>query len=231
MSVSEHSAATSSVCLVLCLKAPARSKRRMAAQIGEHATTAADHLWACALEDTVEWPGSICFAPAEVEDGEWLSDQLDDASEIILQEGNSLGERINHVDKTLRLRGKQQIIFVGTDCPSMQTNYLIHAARELNNFDVVLGPAVDGGVVLMATRKPWPSLQDLPWSTETLREALVERVTHAGMTIAMLEPRADIDSVAGLRAARLELVNDRRPARRSLHRWLDESCATWEQPL
>jgi len=229
MSVSEHRAAAGSTCLVLCLKAPARSKRRLAVQIGEQATTAADHLWACAREDAAGWPGSVCFAPADIEDVAWLSDQLDNSQEVILQKGSSLGERINHVDRTLRRRGEQQIIYVGTDCPSMQSDYLTRAAYELRHADVVLGPATDGGVVLMAARRHWPSLQHLPWSTETLRAALIDCVTQAGMTVATLDPRADIDSVAGLRTAQRELANDNRPARRSLHRWLTKPGAAWEQ--
>ncbi len=221
--------AATAACLVLFLKAPARSKRRLAAEIGELATTAATHLWACVLEDLQNWPGPVYFAPAEAGDAAWLARQLGQSHEAVLQAGGNLGERINHVDETLRNRGEQKVLFVGTDCPAMEVGYLLQAAADLNHHDVVLGPATDGGVVLMGARRAWPALTDLPWSTHRLHGELVRCCARRGLTIANLEPRADVDSVAALLAARRDLAQDLRPARRAFSRWLSQPNTAWDR--
>jgi len=226
MSELDQRDAATATCLVLCLKAPARSKRRLAAEIGSLATTAATHLWACVLEDLQSWPGPVYFAPAEAGDAAWLARQLGHAHESVLQAGANLGERINHVDETLRNRGEQKVLFVGTDCPAMEREYLLQAAANLSHHDVVLGPATDGGVVLMGARRAWPALTDLPWSTHRLHDELVRCCARRGLTIANLEPRADVDSVAALLAARNDLAQDLRPARRAFSRWLSQQNAT-----
>ena len=229
MSKSNLMDAATATCLVLCLKAPARSKRRLAGEIGELATTAATHLWACVLEDIQSWPGPVYFAPAETDDAAWLVQQLGSSHEAVLQTGGNLGERINHVDETLRSRGEQNVLIVGTDCPAMERDYLLQAAAELIHHDVVLGPATDGGVVLMGARRAWPTLTDLPWSTHRLYDELVRCCAGLGLSVTNLEPRADIDSVAALLAARNDLAQDLRPARRAFSHWLSQPHAAWDR--
>jgi len=228
MSDSKQMEAATSTCLVLCLKAPARSKRRLAEEIGELATTAATHLWACVQEDLQSWPGPVYFAPAETEDSVWLARQVDGSYNTVLQQGSNLGERINHVDETLRSRGEKTLLFVGTDCPALKGEYLLQAAAELIHYDVVLGPATDGGVVLMGSRQAWPALTTLPWSTHRLHNELARYCARRGLTIANLEPRADVDSVAALLAARHDLAQDQRPARRAFSQWLTQTNVTWD---
>lgn len=218
-------------CIVLCLKAPERSKRRLAAEIGELATAAATHLWACALEDLQSWPGAVYFAPAAAEDAVWLHGQLDTEASTVLQQGENLGERINHVDTTLRKRGEKNIIFVGTDCPAMEHGYLQQAAAALSLHDVVLGPATDGGVVLMGASQAWPALTELPWSTPSLYAELSRLCAEHELAVTTLDPRSDIDSLAALRAARNGLAQDSRPARRALTHWLGQPNSLWDHTV
>jgi glycosyltransferase A (GT-A) superfamily protein (DUF2064 family) len=215
-------------CVVLCLKSPTKSKRRLAEEIGELATTAAVHLWACALETLQGWPGKVCYAPADTEDAAWLGSQLNSNAVMVLQRGENLGERINYVDAALRAKDEMSIIFIGTDCPAMEDGYLQRAAVELVRSDVVLGPAIDGGVVLMGARVAWPTLAELPWSTSSLCAALTTLCIEHGLVIANLKPRADVDSVAALLATRNELAQDPRPARRALSQWLKQPNAAWD---
>ena len=225
---SNHTEAAMDTCVVLCLKSPAKSKRRLAEEIGELATTAATYLWACALETIQSWSGRVVFAPADAEDARWLTNQLESDATIVIQQGENLGERINHVDTTLRAKGEINIIFIGTDCPMMEDDYLQQAATEFAYSDVVLGPAIDGGVVLMGARVAWPSLAELPWSTSSLCDALTTLCVESGFVIAKLEPRADVDSVVALHSTRNALAQDPRPARRALRQWLKQPNAAWD---
>jgi glycosyltransferase A (GT-A) superfamily protein (DUF2064 family) len=213
-------AARDTACLVVFLKAPDRSKRRLAAQIGEAATTAASHLLACTLEDASAWPGHVVLAPAAAADADWLSQQVHLDYEVVLQRGESLGARINHVDRALRGRGLERLIFVGADCPTLDGRYLRAADRALADADAVLGPAVDGGVVLMGARRPWPDIDTLAWSTPALRGDLVARLRDERWSIATLHTLADVDESADLATLAAALADDPRPARRDLAAWL-----------
>ncbi|HEY8520755.1 MAG TPA: TIGR04282 family arsenosugar biosynthesis glycosyltransferase [Gammaproteobacteria bacterium] len=217
MSIREP-AARSGCCLVVMLKAPERSKRRLAAEIGPRATEAARHLYQCALEDLAEWPHDVCFAPASAAD----PCPVGADGFVVVQPTGNLGERIEHVDRELRRRGVRRAVFIGTDCIELDGSYLRDAASALDAHDVVLGPARDGGVVLMGARRPWPELGDLPWSTAALGAALRERCLAAGLSVALLAERGDVDTQADLAAARHRLAADPRPARRAFARWLAE---------
>jgi hypothetical protein len=207
-------------CLVLMLKAPARSKGRLAAQMGHAAHEAAEKLWACAYEDALAWRGAVCFAPASEEDGAWLAGRVRPESLVIVQTAGNLGERINFVNASLAARGIAKQIFIGTDCPEIDPAYLSEAAASLQTHDAVLGPARDGGVVLMGAGRPWPALRDLPWSAATLRERLESRLDEGGWSRATLATLTDVDSREDLPAVAAALRHDTRPARRALGRWL-----------
>lgn len=211
---------TRASCLVVFFKAPDRSKRRLAADLGAEAAVAAAHLLDCVLEDARAWSGQVVLAAATKADAEWLTRIESPAHEVVVQQGGSLGERLNHVDALLRSRGLERLIYIGADCPTMNENYLARADAAFDHADAILGPAIDGGVVLMGARRPWPALGDLAWSTPSLCEDLSERLAWNRWTVARLGALADVDSVADLDALRDALREDARPARVALTAWL-----------
>jgi glycosyltransferase A (GT-A) superfamily protein (DUF2064 family) len=204
-------------CVVLMMKSAARSKRRLAEHIGaERAALAAQRLLDCACEDLEAWPGPVCAAPS-------AADERVDAPAadvLVVQRGGSLGARINHVNEELIGLGFERQLYIGIDCPSLDVAYLERAAAALGDHDTVLGPAADGGVVLMGVRGRWPPLAELPWSTNALFESLRAACLAAGSSAATLPLRNDIDTLRDLVALRTELVDDPRPARRALVHWL-----------
>ena len=204
-------------CVVLMMKSAARSKRRLAEHIGaQRATQAAQKLLDCAREDLAAWPGPVCVAPsADDERGE-----APPADALVVQRGDNLGERINHVNAELLGRGFERQLYIGIDCPSLDVPYLERAAAALADHDAVLGPAPDGGVVLMGVRGRWPPLAALPWSTRDLCESLRAACIAAGASAAVLGRLKDVDTLADLVALRAELGGDSRPARCALVRWL-----------
>lgn len=205
-------------CVVLMMKAPPRSKRRLAGEIGNLATEAAKLLMDCAREDLEMWPGPVCLAPSAVDEAAALELLRPDA--VIVQEGDNLGERINYVNVELADRGFERQLFIGIDCPTLDATYLEQAAAALQDCTTVFGPAVDGGVVLMGVRGQWPDLAGLPWSTELLFDALYATCARAGASAELLAPLRDVDTLDDLLALRAELEGDPRPARKSLARWL-----------
>ena len=206
-------------CIVLMMKSAASSKRRLAAAIGdERATEAARHLIDCVREDLASWRGQVCIAPADA--AELAALEPTSAAIVVVQRGANLGERINHVNTALLERGVERQVYVGIDCPMLGLGYLERAAGALTERDVVFGPALDGGVVLMGVRGRWPDLSRLPWSTDELFGALESICRAAGARAAVLEPLRDVDTLDDLRALGETLAGDSRPARRALSGWL-----------
>lgn len=217
-------------CLVLMLKAPERSKRRLARDIGPLAVEAARRLCACALEDAAAWPGPVCYAPATTADRAWLEAELHPGARLLTQRGANLGARLENVSNRLRRRGHVRQLFIGIDCPQLDQAYLRRAAAALARHDVVLGPAADGGAVLLGTRTGWPPLGDLPWSTDRLYERLLTLCRGHGLRVATLDARADVDDLPDLLAAGRGLERDRRPARRALRAWVDGPLGLEDRP-
>jgi len=90
-------------------------------------------------------------------------------------------------------------LLVGTDAPSLDAACLRAAQAALSNHDAVLGPAHDGGYVLIGLRRAEPSLFDaMPWSTERVLALTRERLRAAGMAWYELPALHDVDEPADL---------------------------------
>jgi hypothetical protein len=207
-------------CLVLMFKAPQRSKRRLAAKLGAPAQIAAAHLLECAIDDLSAWPGPACLAPAEAADAEYARARGCSAQLCVLQGDGNLGERIERVNASLHAAGHESQIFIGIDCPGLDADYLRRAADALIENDVVLGPAHDGGVVLMGVRGVWPPLAGLPWSSAGLGAALQAACAQTSRSVAHLEALRDVDELTDLDDLPERIGNDPRPSRQRLREWI-----------
>lgn len=208
-----------SPCLVLLCKRPAlgHSKQRLAEQLGlARAFEIAQLLLDCALEDLDRWPGPKAVAPDHPQHLSWGQAQCPQALCLAQHDGN-LGQRLNDLDERLRRQGLHRLIYIGSDCPALQPRDYRKVARLLERCDTVLLMAQDGGVVLMASNRPWPDLSALPWSTQRLGQALADCCQRAGHSLMLAGELFDIDHQEDLQALANVLAQDARPARVSLH--------------
>ena len=91
-----------------------------------------------------------------------------------IQQGNSLGERMSRALSVAFEKGFQRAVIIGTDCPELDMAILEKAFEVSGEYDVVLGPAEDGGYYLMGTNRHIPALfENIQWSTaNVLRETI-----------------------------------------------------------
>ena len=69
--------------------------------------------------------------------------------------------------------------------------------QALATADVVFGPSDDGGHVLIAARRVQPDmLSGVSWGTETALAESLASVQRAGLSVATLDPRWDVDEPA-----------------------------------
>ncbi len=211
--------------LVLFCKQPRRGhgKQRLAAEIGtDNAFRIALGLLDCALEDAAAWSEQLVFAPSQSSEFSWAQSLARAPAferrsvRVLPQTTGCLGERLLDMDFRLRNLGAEQIVFMASDAAGLQVEHLDLVVRELTRHDVVLADDIDGGVTLMASRCPWPRLQDLPWSTERLGDALAATCLSAGLRVQRLDGGFDIDTLDDMISLTDLLRRDSRPARRVL---------------
>ncbi len=213
--------------LILICKRPTlgNGKQRLAAKIGaDIAYQIAEALLACVLEDVMTWPGTAIIAPADTKDQKWAenivkrayAEQNRSHFKVITQTDGNLGQRLNVIDQTLRGNGFNELIYIGSDAPDINPTDFSELSNALLNFDTVLKPTLDGGVSIMASRKPWPDLSDLPWSTSQLGESLSRVCMKNGHSVIKLKQGFDVDEYEDLPYLVSKLSEDQRPARRAL---------------
>ncbi len=184
---------------------PGKVKTRLAADIG--AAAAADLYreflfltleTATALRDT---DVVIAFSPA---------DRLPQFEQLIArdcrfvpQPEGDLGRRMERVFAEFLQEYKRAVI-IGTDSPTLPAAYLRQAFSALEGSDVVFGPTEDGGYYLVGLRAPQPLLfAGIPWSTDAVLEATLERARESALAVHLLPTWHDIDTLADLRKALL----------------------------
>ena len=114
-------------------------------------------------------------------------------SRLSRQHGKDLGERMFHA-LCGRLAHFDCVILVGSDCPSIDGDYLRQAVVALEEAPVVLGPALDGGYVLIGARCVRETMfQDIPWGTERVLACTRAALDRAGVPFTELPALADID--------------------------------------
>lgn len=207
--------------LVCRRPSPGDGKRRLARDLGEDATfMLCELMLAAALEDLAAWPGRTVVAPAAAPDATWARSLHDGRCSVVPQPAGNLGTRLGAIDRQLRAQGHAALLYFGSDAPALLPADYVAARQALSRSTVVLGPALDGGVTCMGSRRDWPPLEELPWSTGDLHAALQSECERAGFKVENIATRYDIDVVTDLPRLAADLRADDRPARRALYRAL-----------
>lgn len=102
-------------------------------------------------------------------------------------------------------RWQRPTLVIGTDLPDLNPQDLHHAVTLLQQCDLVLGPAADGGYWLIGLsrrlmRRPecWP-LSGIPWGGPDVCRRTLEAAERRGHATALLQHRSDIDHLRDLR--------------------------------
>lgn len=90
--------------------------------------------------------------------------------------------------------GAESVIIIGTDCPGVNAQILATAFEKLHTFDLVLGPAIDGGYYLIGLRQPIPELfVNIDWGTDKVWQKTVDIAQKLNLSRMNLLPLADVD--------------------------------------
>jgi hypothetical protein len=96
-------------------------------------------------------------------------------------------------------------LLIGCDCPALTAAYLHQAAAALaGGYDAVLGPAEDGGYVLIGLARSPPAqlFEDIPWGTQTVMQETRARLARRNWRWRELALMWDLDRPEDLQRLR-----------------------------
>jgi rSAM/selenodomain-associated transferase 1 len=111
-----------------------------------------------------------------------------------LQVEGNLGVKMATAFKENFDSGFEKIVIIGSDCAEINEEDLENAFQALDDSEVVIGPAIDGGYYLLGMRSFIPSLfQDKSWSTPDLINETISTLKKQQISFSLLKEKSDID--------------------------------------
>ena len=116
-----------------------------------------------------------------------------------LQRGADLGARMQNALNSLLAENEHGAMIIGSDCLELGPHSLQAAARALNDHELVLQPAFDGGYALIACKRVEPALfSGIRWSSDEVLAQTLQRADALGLRVCLLETVRDIDTLQDL---------------------------------
>lgn len=103
-------------------------------------------------------------------------------------------------DRLLAMVKPAPVIFFGSDTPDLNQTHVNDAVNALRTYDVVVGPALDGGYYLIGMNLVYDELlRDMPWSSDQVLPETLRRCDAMGLKVHMLGPLSDCDEAEDLK--------------------------------
>ncbi len=176
-------------------------KTRLAAQLGELETLSA---YRQLLGRTLHSVGAVgdvrrqLWIDGDDSEGECAGLARHHGLTLHCQPPGDLGTRMN-IALTTALEQAPAALIVGTDCPGIDACYLQAALAALARVPVVLGPAEDGGYVLLGLRSPAPVFDGPAWGGPDVLATTRRLLVEARLPWEELPMRWDVDTLADYR--------------------------------
>ena len=123
------------------------------------------------------------------------------------QKGNTLSEKMtNAFDEAFDSYNK--VIIIGSDCYDLDSKTIKAAFERLNEHDVVVGPAKDGGYYLLGMKEYYPQLfEGKEYSTNRVLKELMEEAEALQLEVYQLPTLSDVDTLEDLNATDIDWEN------------------------
>jgi len=184
---------------------PGTVKSRLAGALGAEAAAAVYRVMAEGVVRRTaprsdEYGRVIVFDPPESGGtvGEWLGVE---AAVLMPQSPGDIGARMARAFEELFERGARRVALTGTDVPALEREDVRAALESLDEHDVAIGPATDGGYYLIALKRPQPELfRGIGWSGPDVLTKTLERAATGNLDVRVLRTMGDVDTVEDLAA-------------------------------
>lgn len=174
-------------------KIPGKVKTRLAAGIGqEKAMEVYDKLLAHthASSRCLDCDKTVFFSEQIEEDGLWADGNF----ALALQYGRDLGDRMQQAFDAQFAKGAERVCIIGSDTFEIKAEIIQEAFKKLQDHDIVIGPARDGGYYLLGMKELQPELfHNKSWSTEGVLSQTLSDIQQLQLSYALLPELNDID--------------------------------------
>lgn len=190
------------------VKAPiaGRVKTRLAADIGPVAAAGlyrrlGRRMVKAAVSD--EYETAVWYAPRGHGGGRLVRDWLRGLGvhRFHPQAEGALGDRLlAALGRHLRA-GARRVMIIGSDCPGVDRRVIREGFAALDDHDLVLGPARDGGYYLIGMKALHePLFRGIHWSSAAVLSETRAAARDLGLSCHLLRPLRDVDTLADARA-------------------------------
>ena len=115
------------------------------------------------------------------------------------QSGHDLGKKMNDAISTA-LEKSSRVLLVGCDCPSLTIADFDDAIKALEQHDVVLAPAEDGGYVMIGMKKTYPQLfENIIWGKSDVLAITRQRIKQLNLNSVDIAKQWDVDEIVDLK--------------------------------
>lgn len=91
--------------------------------------------------------------------------------------------------------GAAKVVVIGSDTPDLTESILLNSFALLDEADVVIGPALDGGYYLLGMKQMNRNLfTSIPWSTSTVLRDTLAAAEASDLSTKFLPKLRDIDT-------------------------------------
>lgn len=144
----------------------------------------------------------IVYDPPQAEN--LIKNWLPEETCFLPQRGQGLGERLKNAFEWAFREGVKKVIAIGSDTLGLEAGFVEEASRVLDNHDLVLGPAEDGGYYLIGLSRLEPGIFDgIAWSTSEVLSQTVSRASPLGLSYHLLVTLRDLDQKEDLNEYRI----------------------------
>jgi len=189
---------------------PGKVKTRLARDIGPYAAAdacrrIAEYVLKKTSPDDSCYRRIIFYAPDAMRQqfSEWMPGEV-----LRAQKGGDVGERMDNALREMFNMGAEKAIVVGSDIPGLHKGIIEQAFHELDNCDIVIGPAMDGGYYLIGMKSPHPEIfRNIAWGTEKVFSETVAIIEKTGLGYGVVATLFDVDDLNDFMRAE-ELLKD-----------------------
>jgi rSAM/selenodomain-associated transferase 1 len=191
---------------------PGRVKTRLAADTSPTWAAAVAQAFLQDLTDRLSGVAArriLAFSPADVEP--LFAELVGGRFGLVPQAEGDLGRRLSPFMAEQLAAGAASVVVLGSDSPTVPVAYVEQAFTALEQADVVLGPATDGGYYLIGCARWLPSIFDrIAWGGPTVLAETIARLAESSGRLALLPPWYDVDTLDDWRMLRGHVAAMRR---------------------
>lgn len=181
---------------------PGGVKTRLAAALGEKRAAQLYEAFVIDVANQLRCTADerfLCYAPADASAREYFRRLAAAEFRIWPQPESPLGVRMENFFHHAFELGARNVVLIGSDSPTLPASLIDRAFRELEQNDVVVGPATDGGYYLVGQRLcSRPLFDEVDWSSPHVLEQTMQHVQRLNLRLALLSPWYDVDTVDDL---------------------------------